>query len=454
MLRDQDRPERQIEKLKRINAALIERIDRADNARSSTYALFQTTAVLEKEIVARNRDLEKALAQLGSINRELAQAREQADEANRAKSRFLRAASHDLLQPLSAAKLFLTHLEELTSDPLQLDLVALIGNAFEITEELIRALLEISRLESRRLDVSFEPVSLGRLFHRLAGDFSGQATARGLMLRFVPSSQMVISDPVYLRRIAQNLISNAIKYTERGSVLVGARRCGAYIWLEVHDTGVGIRPEDQERIFNEFERLSPDGEVQGTGLGLSIVRRACARLDHQIELRSTKGQGSVFRVRMPRVSVMDRQAGQIPVFAGQTAGAPDSLAGRTVIVVEDDAPMRSAYVRLFDRWGMHVLSAEGTSTALSLLRSTGQRPDVIVTDYQLRQGDCGTETIRALRGALETEVPAMLVTAERAPSLVAEAARLAAAVLEKPVAQADLHATLQRLLSNPPKGEA
>lgn len=161
MLRDDDGLERQVEKLKRINAALVERLDRADASRGSHWMLFQTATVLEQELLARNRDLEQALAHLESVNRELALARETADEANRSKSRFLRAASHDLLQPLSAAKLFLSHLSETVNEPLQADLVSRIGTAFDSTEELIRALLEISRLDSVRLDISTERVSVG-----------------------------------------------------------------------------------------------------------------------------------------------------------------------------------------------------------------------------------------------------------------------------------------------------
>lgn len=458
MLRDEDSLERRIEKLRRINEALIERIDRADNARSSTYALFQTAAVLEKEVLARNRDLEQALADLGDINRELALAREAADEANRAKSRFLRAASHDLLQPLSAAKLFLSHLADEISDPRQADLVARIGTAFESTEELIQALLEISRLDSRRLEVASEPVSLGRLFQRLAVDFQGQADARGLDLRFVASSRTVLSDPVFLRRIAQNLVSNAIKYTDRGRVLVGARLTDGAVWLEVHDTGRGIAPGDQERIFNEFERLAPEGDVPGTGLGLSIVRRACLRLGHAVDLRSTPGRGTVFRIRLPCAmelpacpAILDGTGFGGPGFAG-TAGdrtediAAASLAGRRVLVVENDAAMRDAYVLLLQRWGMQVTSADGTAAALTLVEEEGLRPDILVTDYRLDLGDTGFRAIAALRARLGADLPALLITAERAPFLATEAESARAMLLEKPLAKGDLCAGLAQLL--------
>lgn len=467
MLRDSDSPERRIEKLTRINEALIERIDRADSSRGSTYMLFQTAAVLEQEVLARNRDLEMALAHLGEINRELALARETADEANRSKSRFLRAASHDLLQPLSAAKLFLSHLSEVATEPLQADLVGRIGTAFESTEELIRALLEISRLDSVRLDVASERVSLGRLFQKLAVDFHGAAEAKGLDLRFVISSATVMSNPVFLRRIAQNLVSNAIKYTAQGRVLVGARREGTDIWLEVHDTGPGIAEEDQERIFNEFERLSPEGEAQGTGLGLSIVRRACLRLDHEVEVRSAPGEGARFRVRLPlALEAPGALAGGAEPAATsgavqRIAGTPEpmlvadavrgmetaqALAGRRVMVVENDPAMRDAYVLLLRRWGMQVMQADGTEAAVAVLREASVLPEVLVTDYRLERGDTGMQTIAAFRRRLGPRLPALLVTAERDPFLAAEAQRLDTALLEKPVAEADLRATLVRLL--------
>lgn len=468
MLRDEDSPARQIAKLKRINAALIERLDRADASRGSQWMLFQTAAVLEQELLARNRDLEQALAHLESVNRELALAREVADAANRSKSRFLRAASHDLLQPLSAAKLFLSHLAETAQDPFQADLVGRIGQAFDSTEELIRALLEISRLDSAQLDIACEPVSLGRLFQRLAVDFHGAAEARGLELRFVISSATVVSNPGFLRRIAQNLVSNAIKYTARGRVLVGVRRAGADVWLEVHDTGPGIAPVDRERIFNEFERLEPEGEVPGTGLGLSIVRRACLRLGHAIELGGGPGRGSVFRVRLPRAlevpgalrlgpesaaasGAVQWLPGQAPEMAllAPTGAAVPLLHGRRVLVIENDAAMRAAFVLLLRRWGMEVVAVEGTEAALETLGPAP--PALILSDYRLDREDTGLRAIAAVRRRLGLRLPALLVTAEPDPRLQAQARRLGAGILRKPVTEAELRGTLSALLE---KGRA
>ncbi|WP_136682968.1 ATP-binding response regulator [Falsirhodobacter xinxiangensis] len=425
-------------KLRRINAALIRRIDQLDAERSSTWSLARTAALLEKEVLARNRDLERALAELSAINAELATARAAAEEANRAKSRFLRAASHDLLQPLSAAKLFLSHLGEVAQDAGQRDLVARINANFESAEELIRALLEIARLDSRKLDVNPAPVSLWRLFQRLSIDMQGLTA--GLDLRFVPSSAVVTSDPVYLRRIAQNLISNALKYTESGRVLVGARRDGDAIWLEVHDTGPGIAPADQRRIFNEFERLSRS-DVPGMGLGLSIVNRACAQLDHRLEVRSHPGRGSLFRVRLPLVG------GVCLVDARPAPGRqmPGIFAQSSALVVENDPNMRQAFVFLLESWGMSVAHAQGTVAALRHLER-GFRPDVILTDYRLEHGDTGVHAIASVRAALGSAVPALIVSGECADAIRKASGHLGAAVLEKPVAETALREAVNGLL--------
>lgn len=432
-----------IDKLTRINAALILRVDQLDAARSSTYSLARTAALLEKEVLARNIDLERALADLGAINLELVAAREVADEANRAKSRFLRAASHDLLQPLSAAKLFLSHLGELTADPQHRDLVDRIGANFDSAEELIRVLLEIARLDSQKLQITTSPVSLGRLFRRLASDM--QAQSAGLDLRFVPSSKMVLSDPVYLRRIAQNLISNALKYTETGRVLVGARQDGDTVWLEVHDTGIGIAPDDQERIFNEFERLSRS-DVAGTGLGLSIVQRACLQLKHAVEVHSEPGRGSTFRVQLPLIRDV------CPLSDHKTTDSRDmqqimaTFAGRRALVLENDAAMRQAFVFLLNSWGMEVLNSDGTHGALALLANRRWRPDVILTDYRLDGMDTGVQAIAAVRALLRHDVPALIVSGESAVAIGEASEHLGAAVLEKPVAEVELRDVMLMLI--------
>lgn len=375
MLRPGDDERRQIEKLTRINDVLIARMARMDAVRGSSYALTRTTAMLEREIVARNADLERALAKLSAINLELARAREVADEANRAKSRFLRAASHDLLQPLSAAKLFLSHLSDFATTGVEVDLINRITASFESAEELIRALLDIARLDSRAFEANPGPVAVSRLFQRLSIDLQPLAAARGIDLRFIPSAATVESDPVLLRQIAQNLVTNALKYSTGPKVVVGLKRDSAdFVWLVVQDCGPGIALADQGRIFNEFERLSRVDQP-GSGLGLSIVQRACQQLGHTVALTSAVGRGSCFRVRLPRV-VPDVASPPVPVprvaalgaeTSGMTGAGVGDLGGRRVLVIENDPAMREAFGLLLGSWGLEVAEAGGIAAACEIL---------------------------------------------------------------------------------------
>lgn len=442
MLRPEDDDARKVEKLTLINQALIARMERMDEMRGSSYALTRTAAMLEREVMERNADLERALADLSAINVELASARELADEANRAKSRFLRAASHDLLQPLSAAKLFLSHLGETVADPMQTDLVGRITASFDSAEELIRALLDIARLDSQGFEANPGPVAIGRLFQRLTIDLQPLAAARGMDLRFVMSSESVLSDPVLLRQIAQNLIINALKYSTGRKVLVGLKRNAGGAWLTVQDTGPGIAPLDQERIFNEFERLSR-ADVPGTGLGLSIVRRACQLLGHPLELQSAPGRGSCFRVRLPLL----RNVVQLAPHEDETDDDDAAgLIGRRVLVVENDPGMRQAFSMVLRGWGMEVEDAGGVEAARAVVR-LGPPPDLLLTDFRLDEGETGVQTIEALRADLGGSLPALIVSAEGAEAIRRVADPLGVPVLEKPVAEARLRRVMGALLA-------
>ncbi len=447
MLRPTDDDARRIEKLLRINAALIERLDRLDDIRTSSYALTRTAAMLEREVVARNADLERALAELSASNAELAAARETADEANRAKSRFLRAASHDLLQPLSAGRLLIGQLGDLASDAVQADLVARVTASFESAEELIRALLDIARLDSRAFEAHPGPVAIGRLFQRLAIDLQPLAAARGIDLRFVMSSSAVLSDPVLLRQVAQNLILNALRYSTGPKVVVGLKHDGGDAWLTVQDMGPGIDPRDQERIFNEFERLSRSDGL-GSGLGLSIVRRACQQLGHAVALDSAPGHGSRFRVRLPLV------AGLAPGFDDVAAAVSErprlavtaaDFVGRRILIVENDPAMRAALGMLLRSWGMEVAEAAGVGEALAAVRD-GSVPDFVLTDYRLDDEETGIHAIEAIRDDVGEPLPAAIVSAEGAEAIRHHADPLGVPVLEKPVVESALRRALHALL--------
>lgn len=447
-LRQDDSSARRIEKLTRIADVLVDRIDKLEEGRGSAWSMFQAAVALEQEVKARTRDLEKALADLSERNRELAVARAAAEEANRSKTRFLRAASHDLLQPLSAAKLFLSAMKDTRLDEFQSELAQRLSGAFDSVEELMHAVLDISRLDSERIEFQRKPVDLGALFRRLAVEYGPMAEAKGLKLVFAPTSVSVESDAIFLRRIAQNLISNAIKYTERGGVLVGVRKRGARARLEVRDSGVGIAAADRARVFDEFQRIVRDGGAPGMGLGLSIVRRACLKLGHPIALESEPGRGTVFRVDLPLVARGDAAA---PALGA--ASVPALLRGRVALVVENDEPMRHAYQLLLrDRLGMVPRVAGGTAEALAMMGD--EPPDVIIADYNLDNDDTGLHAIAALRAAVGLEVPAIIVSARREPEIGRAGLELGAPMMEKPLRAEDLQAVLQKLLASDPGGGA
>ncbi|MTH77615.1 ATP-binding response regulator [Paracoccus aestuariivivens] len=439
-LRIDDTEARRVEKLTRISDVLVERIDRLEETRGSAWSMFQAAVALEQEVQARTRDLEKALADLSERNRELAVARAFAEEANRSKTRFLRAASHDLLQPLSAAKLFLSALQDTQLDEFQSELSQRLGGAFESVEELMHAVLDISRLDSQRIEFQKKPVDLGEMFQRLGAEYAPVAEAKGLRLKLAPTSAVVESDPTFLRRIAQNLISNAIKYTDHGGVLVGARKRGESVWLEIFDTGIGIAAHDRARIFDEFHRISRDGGAPGMGLGLSIVRRACAKLGHPIAMDSEPGRGTVFRVSLPLIAPASQPRPTAMPLSGPC------LRGRVALVIENDAAMRRALqLVLQDRLGMVARVTGGTAEALAEMGD--DPPDVVIADYNLDNGDTGLRAIRALHQAAGQSIPAIIITARRDPEIGRAGLEMGALVLEKPLRPDDLQATLQRMLA-------
>lgn len=440
MLPDDDSPIARAEKLERIAKALIDRVDRLEESRGAAWSMFQAAVALEQEAIARTRDFENALADLSEKNRDLAVARAAAEEANRSKTRFLRAASHDLLQPLAAARLFLSALTDTQLNPLQTELTERLAGAFESVEELMHAVLDISRLDSQRIEFHRKAVSLDAMFRRLADEYAPLAEAKGLRLSFVPTSAVVDSDPTFLRRIAQNLISNAIKYTETGGVVVGVRRRSSRFWLEVHDSGTGIDNADLHRIFKEFQRAVPDGGPQGMGLGLSIVWRACAKLGHPIEVDSRPGRGTVFRVGMDPGDAIAGEA--IP-----RGGVRRELRSRVALIVENDAGMRRGYeLMLGDSFGMVVRSCAGAAEALAVV-GQDDPPDVIVADYNLDNGDTGIAAIEAVREAARQPIPAVIITAQRDSRIARECANAGVPLIEKPVRPDDLATILAKVMA-------
>lgn len=385
--------------------------------RRAIAALSRANETLEARVTERTLELEDALAR--------------AERANASRARFVAAASHDLLQPLSAAKLYLASLDDALPEGPARRTLDKAQNALGSVEGILGALLDISRLESGRAAVDVGPVALGPVFRQLADEFAPLAARKGLGLTLRPTEAMVISDRSYLRRILQNLISNAIRYTTSGRVLVAARRRGGQWRVEVRDTGPGIGEEDQELIFREFHRVAGQASAsEGMGLGLAIVERAAALLGHPLGLQSAPGCGSCFSIELaPALQGPAPQADPAdPRDAARDPEANDLL----VLLVENDAELARAMVQLLETWGVSVLDVASGEEALELIDATGVEPDICLIDYQLGEGIDGLDTLAALRARLG-DVAARIVTADRTEAMRLRAAAMGAQILEKPI---------------------
>ena len=418
-----------------------------------TVLLMSGQAMPDRGFVMSFTDLTKerrALAELHSLNEtleervadrtvELESARDAAERANTSKSRFVASASHDLLQPLNAAKLFLAAQASTPLDPGQERLADRVRSAFGSVEQILGALLDISRLDIGAARAKVEPIALAPMLDRMREEFAPTAQARGLRLSVRPCTAVVLSDPVYLKRIVQNLMSNALRYTQSGRVVVGARRLPGHIRIEVWDTGPGIPADRQHEIFQEFTRLDPVGEA-GMGLGLAIVEQACALLEHPLALESVVGRGTVFRVTVPLAPVHVVQRTPLAVSDAPRSTLDDLL----VLVVENDASVRAAMIEVLEHWGTSPLEAAGLSQAEDLIADLGVAPDIILADYQLEDSVDGLELIARLR-ARHGPIPAMLITANHGADLAGQAEQAGVMVMTKPLALRRLKRVLQNL---------
>lgn len=391
--------------------------------RNALEALSRANETLEARVMERTLELEDAL--------------DHAERANAARSRFVAAASHDLLQPLSAAKLYIASVD--AEDPRTAEVLVKAQNALDSVEGILGALLDISKLESGKAAVTVGPVALDGLLRQLRDEFLPIAAAKGLRLTVRPSAAVVHSDPAFLRRILQNLIGNAVRYTQRGRVLVGARHRRGVVRLEVWDTGPGIPEAEQDNIFKEFHRLNARASAsEGMGLGLAIVERACALLGHPLGLRSEPGRGSCFMVQVPLADAVPMAPA--PQRPARPAALPERR-DRIAFLVENDADMRRAMITLLEKWGLSVLDAETGEEAAALIEEIGIVPDVFLVDHQLGEGMTGVEFVTLMRGRYG-DVPARILTANRTAEVRAACARAKVEVIYKPIDARDLGAFL------------
>jgi CheY-like chemotaxis protein/anti-sigma regulatory factor (Ser/Thr protein kinase) len=375
---------------------------------------------------------------------QLEASRAEAEAANLGKTRFIAAASHDLLQPLHAARLFTAAL--IDREPGN-DLGGKIDASLGAVESLLDALLDISKLDAGAFKPEKRPFALQSLFESLGTAFAPVAARRDVELVIVRTRAFVDTDPAFLRRILQNLLSNALRYGRIEGrphrVLLGCRREGGSLRIEVKDNGPGIAADKQQIIFDEFVRLQSEDdhprEERGLGLGLAIVDRIARMLDLPVRLASARGRGSTFSVVVP----------QVPAVAGPPAVAPAALPkpaiehGSFVLCIDNEARVREAMATLLRGWGCRVAIAATEAEGLAAVASAGRLPDLVLADLHLDEGPDGLEVIERLRRSWSHPVPAALITADRDPTLRLRARARQVELLHKPLKPAALRALLR-----------
>ena len=404
----------------------------------TTYTDVTDTVKAEEALASANESLEARVRErteeLLRLNSELTRAKADAEDANLSKTRFLAAASHDILQPLNAARLYSSALLDRDRKQGDESLAENVATSLEAVEDILTTLLDISRLDAGAMKPELTGFALDDLLHQLRIELEPLAKEKGLRLTFVKTSLAVRSDRRLLRRLLQNLISNAIKYTPEGRVLVGCRRKKGKVRIEVRDTGLGIPLSQQKTIFREFKRLDEGARVaRGLGLGLSIVERIARLLRHPLKLSSEPGRGSLFSVELPLtdpIAITKATPTRTP-----TLSTP--LAGMAVLAIDNEPAIIDGMRLLLEGWGCRVTTASG----LTELADMPAKPDVVVADYHLDEGT-GIDAIGLLRGRFGDDLRAILVTADRTPTVRDAAEASGIVVMHKPLKPAALRALL------------
>lgn len=381
---------------------------------------------------------EQLIRELKQTNIAEAEARNKAEQASLAKSRFFAAANHDLRQPLHALGLFATTLRNSVMEASKRQLVEQIQLSIESLESLFDDLLDISRLDAGQVKPRVEHFKASLVFDRIRATYAPNAAEKGLRLRVLQTNLTLFSDPALLFRILSNLVSNAIRYTNSGGVLVGVRRRNGKIRVEVWDTGVGI-PEDQhEKIFEEFYQLNnPERDRRkGLGLGLSTVQRIATLMECPLTLRSHVGKGTMFSLEVP----LGLEAQPFTHVLTAEIAVPDLLANRMIVVVDDEASVRLGMQSLLESWGCRCIAAPGAEEAIDELHNMA--PDFIIADFRLRDNKNGIEAVRALRAALGSSIPAVVLSGDTAVERLREVSAAGLTMLHKPLKAVRLRALL------------
>lgn len=382
-----------------------------------------------------------------SFEDELLEAKDEAEDANSAKTRFLAAASHDLRQPLQALNMFVSVLGSGDHDATTAGLIERVRECANALESLLNSLLDVSKLEAGLVVVDEETFALQPVLKRLFKEFQPQAEFQGLALRMVPTDAHIQTDPSLLERILRNYIANALRYTRSGKVLMGCRRHGQSLRIEIWDTGIGIPRKELRNIFREFHQVGNPGRDrrQGLGLGLAIVERLAALLGHRINVVSVPGKGSMFSVDVPLV------ASKAAVTPPRQLSLDMNSRGATIVVVDDEPDVLDAMQVLLGSWGHRVVPACGIEEALAAVRGLEKMPDLIIADYRLGMGHTGGQAIAGIRGVTNTMIPAIIVTGDTAPERLRQAEACGHGLLHKPVRPDVLRSAIDQALATQPR---
>jgi len=398
----------------------------------------------------RNRFEKQTLAdRLAVQNEDLERARIAAEQANRSKTQFFAAASHDLRQPLHAVGLFAAALAGKVHDTEGAKLVSSINDSVEALEALFNELLDMSKLDSGVIKPAIVDLPLANIFDRLRREFATEADAKGVRLIIASRWFSVTSDALLLERIMRNLISNAIRYTAAGAVTVDATAINDIVRITVRDTGIGIHASDQQRIFEEFFQLGNPGRTskKGLGLGLSIVQRLCALLGYKITLSSEPGKGSTFGFEIPLASSVARHDGA----AASSPHTHADLTGKLIVVIDDESAIVDGMLALLGGWGAEVIGSTHGDDVIDAVHAAGKMPALLIVDHRLGTDESGIEVAQRIRRELDPEIPGILVTGSITPELdkVARAANLE--FLLKPVMAEKLRTLITSMLGSTPR---
>lgn len=452
----QSNADAEIQKLRKINKVLVDRVERSMDQQGHGFSLFQTAINLESQIDRRTSELTSTLAHLNRANHELETAKNLAEKANLNKSHVLAAASHDVLQPLNAAQLLISSLASVQCCDEGHRLCGQIERSLDTMTTLLNSLLYMSRLDAGAVQPEWQSVSLLSLFDSIESDFQPIAEAKDIELRVRHNNLFVHSDSTMLRRIVQNLVANAIEYTNTGGVLLSANRIAGHVHIRVADTGCGIDSESYKNIFDEFFRgASGQQSMQqqsSAGLGLAIVARMINTLKHTITVNSEIDRGSCFRLSLLAAeNNLTAQQNAIQKPRTTSIEHSNSLSQTRILFIENDFVVLDAMDTLLKQWDCDYRLASSTQEALSSVVNKVWQPDLILADQHLDAKETGTSTIELIRTLVGEKVPAVIVTANPSKQLAKDAEEMDIEVMLKPIKPAQLRALLSHQLTQSEK---